>query len=113
MPSRINSIFARILFVLIPVIVQASPWPVLLNSVNLPPQAATLAEAQDGGFLILEGASPQAESLGIHSTTRMIDVRGITDFRHPKLPIIWEQAAQIAIFELPKQATVFAKDRSQ
>src|SRR3954451_12806023 len=107
MPSRINSIFARILFVLIPVTVQANPWPSLLNSVNLPPQAATLAEAQDGGFLILEGASPQAESLGIHATTTMVAVRGITDFRHPKLPIIWEQASQIPIFEMPKQATIF------
>src|SRR4051794_35346989 len=108
MPSRINSVFARILFVLIPVTVQANPWPSLLNSVNLPPQAETITEAQQGGFLILEGASAQAELLGIHATTAMLDVRGITDFRHPKLPIIWEHAAQIPIFELPKQATIFA-----
>jgi hypothetical protein len=61
----------------------------------------------------LEGASPQAESLGIHATTRTIEVRGITDLRQPKLPIIWEHAAQIPLFELPKQATIFAKDRTQ
>src|SRR4051794_24703652 len=103
MPSRISAVLPCLLLLIVPVIAQANPWPVLLNSVNLPPQAATLVEAQAGGFLILEGASPQAEALGIQSTTRVIEVRGITDFRHPKLPIIWEQAAQIAIFELPKQ----------
>src|SRR5438105_1879065 len=99
MPSRTSCVL--FLSLLLPITAQASPWPNLLKSVNLPAKAGTLAEAQAGGFLILEGASPQAESLGIHATTRTIEVRGITDFRHPKLPIIWERADQIPVFELP------------
>ena len=77
------------LLLLSPISLCANAWLNLLSSVGLPAQAATLAEARDGGFLILEGASPQAEALGIHATARSIEVRGITDLRHPKLPIIW------------------------
>ena len=101
------------LLLLSPISLCANAWLNLLSSVGLPAQAATLAEARDGGFLILEGASPQAEALGIHATARSIEVRGITDLRHPKLPIIWRQAVEVSFFELPKEATVFAKDRTQ
>ena len=101
------------LLLLTPVFALANPWVNLLSSVGLPPQATTLEQARDGGFLILEGASPQAEALGIHATTRTVEVRGITDYRHPKLPIIWQQAVEVPLFELPKEATIFAKDRTQ
>ncbi|HMF79345.1 MAG TPA: hypothetical protein VK604_27035, partial [Bryobacteraceae bacterium] len=101
------------LLLLSPVSIWANPWQNLLSSVGLPPHATTLAEARNGGFLILEGASPQAEALGIHATARTLEVRGITDLRHPKLPIIWQQGVEVAVFELPKGAIVFAKDRTQ
>ena len=71
----------------------ASPWLIILGSVNLPPPAATRAPARAGGFLILEGASPEAEALGIHATANTVEVRGITDVRNPKLAIIWQDAA--------------------
>ncbi len=93
--------------------ISANPWVNLLSSVGLPAQANTLEEARNGGFLILEGASPQAEAIGIRATARTMEVRGIIDFRHPKLAIIWQKAVDVSVFELPKEATIFAKDRTQ
>ena len=84
----------------------ANPWANLLSSVGFPP-------ARDGGFVILEGASPEAEALGIHATARQVVVRGITDLRHPKLQIIWQQAAEVPVFELPKEAIIFATNRTE
>ncbi len=100
------------LVLLSPLSIWANPWDNLLGSVGLPAPAASLAEAAKGGFLILEGASPQAEALGIHATSRRMEVRGMIDFRYPKLAIVWRQAVEVAVFELPKEATIFAKDRT-
>ncbi|MEO8127634.1 MAG: hypothetical protein ABJF23_16945 [Bryobacteraceae bacterium] len=93
--------------------VWANPWPALLSSVGFPPQATTLAEARSGGILILEGASPEAEAFGIHATGRQLEVRGISDRRNPKLQIIWQQAVAVPVFELPKETSIFATDRTE
>ncbi len=101
------------LLLLLPISALAGPWQNLLNSVGFPTQAATLADAEQGGFLILEGASAQAESLGFHATPRTVTIRGITDLRNPKLSIVWEHSANIPVFEIPKQAALFATEHSQ
>ena len=86
-------------------ITAATPWPTLAASVNFPPAAATLTEAQQlGTYLILEGESPQAEALGFHATARTITVQSITDLRNPKLPIVWQHSSQIPVFHPPAKA---------
>lgn len=69
------------------------------------------ARVERGTILILEGDSPVAASFGIHAGAKQVSIRSITDARAPKLGIVWEQAVTAARFELPAQATVFARER--
>lgn len=101
------------------------PWRNILSAVGmesgiiLPAEATTLDPAQlqerisQGESVILEGASPQAESLGIRPSGKSIRVYSAIDHREPKLPIIWEQPADVPIFELPQQMHVFVKEKRE
>lgn len=62
-------------------------------------------------ILILEGESPLATSLGFRPTANRVSVRGVEVFRAPKLAIVWEEAADLPVFEIPKEARVFARER--
>ncbi|MGA3188753.1 MAG: hypothetical protein ABSF22_16730 [Bryobacteraceae bacterium] len=105
-------------------------WPAILSSIGLKnsPSAdvlviptgaqASLPECQSrldrGAFIILEGPSPLAESFGFHATTKPhVIVRSVEDVRAPKLHIIWEKPLDLPVFELPKEAQVFAAERWQ
>lgn len=100
-----------------------NPWRNILTAVNiesgviLPSEAASIdaqqlqARVSQGEFVILEGASPHAEALGIHPTGKATRVFSAIDVREPKLPIIWENPTDTTVFELPSQAQIFVKEK--
>jgi len=101
-------------------------WPAILSSIGLqssargdveviPAGAATETDwaqrVEHGTILILEGASPLAESFGFHAGPQHISVQSLEDLRAPHLRIIWEQAADVPVFETAKNARVFTRER--
>lgn len=76
------------------------------------PAAKQWAErVEHGAYVILEGESPVAESLGFRGGKEQVRVGSILDARRPKLPIIWKDTLEIPRFAIPKDAQVFAKER--
>jgi len=105
-------------------------WPAVLSSIGLQtapargdveviPAGAAMTETDwssrvdHGTILILEGASPLAASFGIRATTQHISVQSVEDLRSPQLRIIWEQAADLPVFELPGDARIFTRERHE
>ncbi|HLH43500.1 MAG TPA: hypothetical protein VKV74_10965 [Bryobacteraceae bacterium] len=101
----------------------SGPWPVIFSSLGLtagPVESAGVVVARAGAkapqidpqaILILEGESPFAASLGFRPTANRVAVRGIEDLRAPGLKIVWEESADLPVFEIPEQARVFARER--
>ena len=105
------------------------PWPQILSSIGFttgPGSPANLfvvrsvapgstaqwiQKIDQGAIVVLEGRSELAEALGIQPGKKHVVVRGIVDHRAPKLPIIWEKPIEIPVFEIPKDARVFAVER--
>ena len=71
------------------------------------------SRVEHGTILVMEGASPLAASFGFRATSRRISVQSVEDLRGPQLRIIWEQAADLAVFEMPKEAKLFARERHE
>jgi len=103
-------------------------WPSVLSSVGLLPgeedtsqvvvvragdAAGWLARVEAGTRLIVEGGSPLAQALGFRPTQKSVLVRGVIDRRDENLEIIWEQEQHVPVFDVPKNATVFARERRQ
>jgi hypothetical protein len=105
-------------------------WAAILSSIGLRENAtgdvlvvptgaqASFQECQSrldrGAFLVIEGQSPLAESFGFRTTSRPhVMVRSVEDVRAPKLRIVWEKPLDLAVFEIPKEARVFAAERWQ
>ncbi|MGO9096939.1 MAG: hypothetical protein ACLQGV_17165 [Bryobacteraceae bacterium] len=105
-------------------------WPDILSSVGFQPQTAGappgisvlragaagpaepwLVRAASGAFIVLEGASPVAEALGFRPSNRRVRVQNVQDLRRPDLPVIWESALELPVFEIPPAARVFARER--
>lgn len=80
------------------------------QSANLPP-ASVEKQIEAGAFLMLQGSSEYAERLGIRPSGKRVPARSMVDVHQPKLPIVWEQTLELPVFELPKQARVFARER--
>ena len=107
------------------------PWPDILSAAGLSDgslgptnlfivrdgAAGTAAQWTDkvrnGAIIVLEGDSPIAQALGIVPTKKRIVVRSIVDARAPKLNIVWEKPVELPVFELPKNARIFATERWQ
>ena len=106
------------------------PWAAVLSSIGLRENATgdvlvipngaqiSIQECQSrldrGAIVILEGQSPLAESFGFHATENPhVIVRSIEDVRASKLHIVWEKPLEIPVFEIPKEARVFAAERWQ
>ena len=66
---------------------------------------------EHGTILIIEGGSPLAESFGFRAGTARVSVQSVEDLCAPQLRIIWEQAADLPVFEIPKEARIFARER--
>jgi len=107
-------------------------WPQILSSLAFQPQAGAgqpgilvlrqgakgqaaeyLAQADAGAFLILEGPSELAESLGFHAGAARVHVQSVEDLRRPELRIVWEDALDLPLFEVPAAARVFTRERWQ
>jgi hypothetical protein len=100
-------------------------WPAIFSSIGLvsgspeqarvvvAPEGSAVTPIKDGAILILEGDSALASSYGFHEASQRVSVRSVEDLRSPKLAIIWEQALDLPVFEIPKKATVFARERRQ
>ena len=101
-------------------------WPEALSSIGLTEQqqggadivvvpAGSTGDYRErvdrGTILILEGNSPVAVSVGFRPTAKQVNVRSIVDMRAMQLGIVWEESVDVAFFELPPQATVFARER--
>jgi hypothetical protein len=80
---------------------------------TLPPGSTTqwIQRIEQGAVVVIEGESELAKALGIQPGAKRIVVRSIVDRRAPKLAIVWETALEIPVFELPKQAIIFASER--
>ena len=105
------------------------PWPKILSSIGLMKAAGGRANLfvvralapgsvpqwiqriEQGAVVVIEGESDLAKALGIQAGTKRVVVRSIVDQRAPKLAIVWETALEIPVFELPKEATIFASER--
>ena len=105
------------------------PWPNILSSVGLSGNSygpsnffilrdgATgtaqqwIDKIEKGAVVVVEGESDLAAALGIRPSKKHVTVRAIVDARAPKLQIVWERSADIPVFELPKDARVFATER--
>jgi hypothetical protein len=106
-------------------------WPQILSSVGFSPgnggptnllivrsgaPASTnqwLESIDKGSFIVLEGESELAAALGFRPGKKRVVVRSIVDQHAPKLAIIWEKALDLPVFEVPADATVFARERWQ
>ena len=105
------------------------PWPKILSSIGLMNAAGGPAKLfvvrtvapgsvpqwiqriEQGAVVVIEGQSDLAKALGIQPGAKRVVVRSVVDQRAPKLAIIWGIALEIPVFELPKQATIFASER--
>src|SRR5579863_5543664 len=104
------------------------PWPQILSSVGFQPQTAAAADivvlrpgapavsqlterVDQGAFVIVEGASTAAELFGFRAGKDHVVVGNVEDVHRPKLPIIWQKAVELPLFEVPKTARIFAKER--
>jgi len=103
-------------------------WPAILSSIGLqstmapgdveviPAGAAAPAtdwnqRVEHGTILILEGASTLAASFGFRAGAKRVSVRSVEDLRAPQLRIIWEQAADLPVSEVPEKSRIFARER--
>jgi len=102
-------------------------WHAILSSVNLTPDtgAPVILPSESGGmepadvarrlmqgcYVILEGQSKAAESLGFHAGPKRVTVRSLVDRHDPKVEVVWEQAVETPVFEAPREATVYAHER--
>src|SRR4051794_10733085 len=104
-------------------------WPRILSSVGLTSKAtgpvgvfvvrgtSPLSSAQwlervdKGAFLILEGETEIAASLGFKAGAKRVVVRGVEDVHAPKLQIVWDKPLQLPVFEVPANAKVFTRER--
>jgi len=105
------------------------PWPQILGSVGFQPGAAGnvgvfvvrageparaadwLPRVASGAYLILEGESELARSLGFRATPRRVEALSVEDSRNPQLAIVWERPTEVPVFEIPREARVFALER--
>lgn len=105
------------------------PWPKILASAGFQPihgGAAGLVvlrrgsdragdrwreRVEKGMFLVLEGESAMAESLGFHPGPKRVVAQSIREERDPNLPIVWEKPLELPIWSIPREAQVFASER--
>jgi hypothetical protein len=57
------------------------------------------------------GDSPEAKAYGFRPTSKAVTVRSLIEARNPKLRIIWEEALEVPVFEMPEGARVFTRER--
>jgi Glycosyl hydrolase-like 10 len=107
----------------------AASWQAVLSSIGLiagteqsagvivAPEGTAAADwatrVEQGTILIVEGASPLAEAFGFRTVGKRVMVQSVEDVRAPELHILWQHALDLPVFEIPKDAQVFARERWQ
>src|SRR5579884_3053364 len=103
-------------------------WPEILSAIGLQARPLALAHVcvartgspaslewnarvDKGAILVLEGESSLAEMFGFRRTSENVRAGSATDVHQPKLQIVWEQALELPVFELPEGARVFTRER--
>jgi len=104
-------------------------WPKILSSIGLQPiaggpagvvvvrrgapqtAASWKSRIEEGLILVLEGESDLAQSFGFKPGPKRVAVSSLQDVRAPKLSIIWEQALEMPVYEIPQQARAFTAER--
>jgi hypothetical protein len=61
--------------------------------------------------IFVVGDSPEAKAYGFRPSAKLATVRSLIEARNPKLQIIWEEALEVPVFEMPEGARVFTRDR--
>ena len=106
----------------------AGAWPEILSSIGLVRQPANLAHVfvartgtpasnewnervAHGAILILEGESSLAEMFGFRRGAGFVKVGSLIDVHRPGLAIVWEKGLELPVFDLPRGAVVFARER--
>jgi hypothetical protein len=108
---------------------EPGPWPAILSSIGLVEGGAGAAavvvvcsgeagsapewlrRAEQGAVIVVEGESELAADLGFQPGAQRVAVRNVLDPRDPKLAVIWEKTLELPVWELPRSAVVFARDR--
>ncbi len=103
-------------------------WPAILGSIGLTPGAPDVTvvrqgeqapaapwteRIRQGGFVILEGESELAQTLGFRPGNRQVSVRSVAADDGKGPAVIWEKALDVRAFETPPEARVFARERWQ
>ena len=99
-------------------------WPAIFSSIGLTAgkQGVMVASEADPGLpmrveqgtiVIVEGDSPAAAMFGFRASEKRVTVRAAKDLRRPALDIIWEDALDLPVFEMPPNARVFMQERHQ
>ena len=57
------------------------------------------------------GDSPEAKAYGFVPTADKVVVRSLIEARNPKLQVVWEEALGIPVFDVPKGAQIFTRER--
>ncbi len=105
------------------------PWPAILSSVSLFPgeeesagvlvlrgETGSTADewrqrVEDGGFLVLDGASDIAAAFGFRKTEESVPVRSVVDDHDPEMEIVWEEQQELSRYTVPPEARVFVRER--
>jgi hypothetical protein len=81
------------------------------QSTNIPSQE-WIPRVERGAILVLEGESGLAAAFGFKPSAKpRFTARSVEDVHAPGLRIIWEKPMDLAPFELPREARVFARER--
>lgn len=88
-----------------------APGITVIRQGEAAPAGQWLSAVERSGVVILEGDSELGRAVGILPTAERVAVRQIRDARAPKLPIIWEKEVNLAVYTLPPDAKVFARER--
>ncbi len=105
------------------------PWPKILASAGFQPihggaagivvlrRGSERAGAQwrdrveKGMFLVLEGESAIAESLGFKPGPKRVSAQSIREERSPHLSVVWEKPVELPVWSIPREAQVFTSER--
>lgn len=105
------------------------PWPQILSSIGLTRAAGGpanlfivrtvapgsvpqwLQRIEEGGIVVVEGDNELGAALGFKPGAKHVVIRSIVDERAPKLPIVWQSGVETPVFDMPKEARVFAFER--
>jgi hypothetical protein len=111
---------------------QPGAWPAVLASLGLVSDPTTgagivvvpqstqaefaewMPRVEHGTIVVLEGESALAAAFGFKPSTAKprYTARSVEDVHAPALRIVWEKPVDLAPFEIPKEARVFARERT-